>query len=406
FFRAMIRCQAGISYEEAQNARDGHPNDRTRPLKEDIIDPLYEAYETLKRGQEKRSPLALEMPERTIKLTPRGEVEGVAIKERFDAHKLIEAMMVAANVCAAESLEKAKRPLIYRVHDMPNPERVDTLAEYLEAMGYSLPKGQVLKPQAFNRILQKASEREETDLVSLAILRTQSQAIYDTNNLGHFGLNLSRYAHFTSPIRRYADLTVHRGLVAAYKLGPGGVRQEQEKDLSRIAELITATERRAVSAERATQDRFLAAYLEEKVGTTFPARISGVTSAGVFVALDETGADGFVPMRSLQDDYYLHDEPTNRLVGQRTGGFYALGQRVEVELLEVTPLQGGLRFNMQTTPLAGKTPAKRKRSFRNPSPRGSSTPLTGKPNRKSDNAPSRKTKDKGLTLKRRPKKRD
>lgn len=361
FFRAMIRSHAGLSYEEAQAAADGKPGKKALPFKETVIDPLWAAYGAMNVARAKRPSLDLDMPERQILLTKDGDVKGIHVKDRFDAHKLIEAMMVAANVCAAESLEKAKRALIYRVHDEPKEDRLDNLSEYLATIDYSLPKGQVITPVAFNRILAKAATRDETDMISLAILRTQSQAIYDTKNVGHFGLFLTRYAHFTSPIRRYADLTIHRALVAAHKLGPGGVRMDDEDRLSKVAEHITVMERRAVAAERETQDRFLAAYLQTEIGATFPARIGGVTRAGLFVTLDETGADGFVPMRTLWSDHFEHDEAGARLVGQHTGGVYRLSQRVEVKLVEATPVSGGMRFEMVTEPLEGDgTPVRRR----------------------------------------------
>ena len=369
FLRALIRSAASLSYEEAQAAADGEGNARTRKLKKSVIDPLWGAYAALMRARGERSPLDLELPERKIVLGERDAdgaraVEGVVLKERFDAHKLIEAMMVAANVCAAETLEQARRACVYRVHEAPAPERLDGLRQYLETMGYSLPKGQVETPQMFNSVLEKAEEREETAMVSMAVLRAQSQARYDTENLGHFGLNLARYAHFTSPIRRYADLTVHRGLVAAGKLGPGGERKDDAKDLPKVAESISDTERRAISAERETQDRFLAAYLEGQVGAEFPARVNGTNKAGLFVTLDETGADGFVPARSLGAEYFEHDEKQNALVGQRTGGRYRLGMRVRVRLLEVTPLQGGLRFEMLSEPEPGEARGQREKGGR------------------------------------------
>jgi ribonuclease R len=358
FFRALMRSRASLSYEEAQAGADNEPNARTRPLVRPVITPLWGAYRALMKARAGRSPLDLDLPERKIVLGADGAVEEVVLKERFDAHKLIEAMMVAANVCAAESLEEARRTCVYRVHEAPDPERLDALRQYLETLGYSLPKGQVETPQMFNRVLEKAEERDEVAMVSMAVLRTQAQARYDTTNLGHFGLNLGRYAHFTSPIRRYADLTVHRALVAALRLGPGGERGEDKKSLADVAEAISDTERRAVAAERETQDRFLAAFLERQVGAEFAARVNGTNKAGLFVTLDETGADGFVPARTLGAEFFEHDEKANALVGRVTGGRYHLGQKVRVRLLEATPVQGGLRFEMLTEPVPGERPGR------------------------------------------------
>ncbi|MGV6820416.1 MAG: ribonuclease R [Parvularcula sp.] len=358
FVRAMIRCRIGLSYEEAQAAADGQLTDRTSPYADTVIRPLFDAYERISKAQQKEPSLDLDLPEREIRLGEDGQVASIRVKDRFAAHKLIETMMVAANVCAAETLEEKHRPLIYRVHEPPNEERLDGLRSYLESIGYSLPKGQSLRPIAFNRILKKAAANDQLEMVSMAILRAQSQAIYSTENAGHFGLNLSRYTHFTSPIRRYADLTVHRGLVAALGLGPGGQTAADEKELDLIADAISLTERRAIAAERATQDRFLAAYLEPKMGADFPARVSGMAGAGLFVTLDEIGADGFIPMRSLPGDYYIFDEATTTMVGRHTKAAYVIGQRVDVRLVEVTPVQGGLRFEMLTEPQ--RTPKKGK----------------------------------------------
>ena len=356
FFRALMRSAASLSYEEAQAAADGRPSARAEPLKERVIDPLFAAYEALTRARADRQPLDLELPERKIVLNDQGAVEKVVLKDRFDAHKLIEAMMVLANVCAAETLEAARRTLIYRVHDQPDPERLDALRQYLDTLGYAFPKGERVRPELFNRTLKKARDKDEEDMVSMSVLRTQAQAKYDTDNVGHFGLNLARYAHFTSPIRRYADLTVHRSLVAANKLGAGAEETSAKETLQETAEAISDTERRAISAERETQDRFLAAFLEGQVGGEFAGRVNGVTRAGLFVTLDETGADGFVPARSLGWEYFEHVEAENALVGRESGGRYSLGQKVRVQLVEVTPLQGGLRFEMLTEPEKGQKP--------------------------------------------------
>ncbi|WP_081871429.1 ribonuclease R [Parvularcula oceani] len=421
FFRGMMRSAASLSYEEAQAAADGSPNERAKPLLKRVIEPLFGAYEAVMKARADRSPLELELPERKIVLGEDRAVADVVLKQRFDAHKLIEAFMVAANVCAAETLEEHRSTLIYRVHDAPDPERLDGLRQYLSTMDYSLPKGQVLKPEGFNRVLSMASERDEMDMVSMAVLRTQSQAAYDTANIGHFGLNLARYAHFTSPIRRYADLTVHRGLVSVLKLGPGGERSEVAKELQKIAEAISDTERRAVSAERETQDRFLAAFLQDKVGGEFEARVNGVTGAGLFVTLDETGADGFVPARTLGWEYFEHDEARNALIGRESGGRYRLGQRVRVRLLEVTPLQGGLRFEMLTEPEAGEKPDRRKKGgkpkttrkgrpvvrTKSDNPRRRDEPVSEAPRKKKPPRPKAAGKpqqEEEITLRRRPRK--
>ncbi|MEM1409449.1 MAG: RNB domain-containing ribonuclease, partial [Pseudomonadota bacterium] len=230
------------------------------------------------------------------------------------------------------------------------PERLDGLRQYLGPLGYSLPKADEIRAFDLNRVIARARERDELDIIALAVLRAQSQAIYDTDNIGHFGLSLKRYAHFTSPIRRYADLTVHRGLVRALGLGPGGERDEDQVRLTSIAGDISVRERTAISAERDTESRLLASHLEDKIGTSFSGRISGVTRTGLFVALDETGADGFVPARTLGWEYFAHDEAKRALIGEKTGAAYTLGMPVRVRLLEAAPVQGGLRFELLTKP--------------------------------------------------------
>jgi ribonuclease R len=353
FFRAKIKNHQNLAYERAQAIEDGEAEGLP------VVKTLFEAYRALVAARERRQPLDLDMAERRIIMGEDGGIEGVERKDRMDAHRLIEEFMVLANVCAAETLEEHRRTAIYRVHEPPDPERLAALREYLTGLGYSLPKADDIRSKNLNGVLRMARQRDEMDIIALSVLRSQSQAVYSTENVGHFGLSLKRYAHFTSPIRRYADLTVHRGLVRALGLGAGPEREEDELRLDGIAEDISKTERAAVQAERDTQARMLAAFLEEQVGAVFTARISGVTRVGLFVTLDETGADGFVPMRTLGWEYFDFDEKKNRVVGQETGGTFSLGMPVKVRLVEVTPMQGGLRFDMLTKPALPKAKAKK-----------------------------------------------
>ncbi|MEO1658821.1 MAG: ribonuclease R [Pseudomonadota bacterium] len=348
FFRAVIKNHKNLAYERAQAIEDGHE----KGPKE--VKTLFKAYRALMVARERREPLDLDMRERKLVMGKDGLIAGVTRKDRLDAHRLIEEFMVLANVCAAETLEERERTCVYRVHDRPDPERLDGLRLYLEGLGYTLPKGDEVRASNLNGVLQKAREKDELDIIAMSVLRAQSQAIYDTTNIGHFGLSLKRYAHFTSPIRRYADLTVHRGIVRGLGLGAGGVDDADEVRLPKIAEDISICERAAVSAERDTEARMLAAFLEEQTGAVFHGRISGVTRAGLFIALDETGADGFVPMRSLGWERFEHDEGKKALISEHSGAAYTLGQPVQVRLLEVTPLQGGLRFEMLSKPRQAK----------------------------------------------------
>jgi ribonuclease R len=214
----------------------------------------------------------------------------------------------------------------------------------LDGLGFRLAKGQVLKPQHFNRILDWAAGTPERHLVNQLVLRTQSLAVYSPDNRGHFGLALRRYAHFTSPIRRYADLLVHRALITGLALGRGGLDDGPSPDFAATAEHVSATERRAAAAEREALDRYVAAWLEARVGAEFSARISGVTRFGLFVSLEGLGADGLIPIRTLPGDVYQHDPRRHMLRGRRSGRSFTLGQPVNVRLVEATPVSGSLRF--------------------------------------------------------------
>ncbi|MEQ8751740.1 MAG: RNB domain-containing ribonuclease, partial [Amphiplicatus sp.] len=319
-------------------------------------------YHAAAEAREKRAPLHLDLPERRIELSPEGKVTSVRFRDRLEAHRLIEEFMILANIAAAETLEQKHLTLIYRIHDTPDPEKLDSSRDYLDSLGYSLIKSDAVRPTHFNHILELADKRGEKEMISDVVLRTQRQAVYATDNVGHFGLNIARYAHFTSPIRRYADLTVHRALVTANKLGAGGQTAEEAKDLSKLAEKTSDFERRAMAAERESKDRYLAGYLSDRVGVEFGGRIRGVTRFGLFVMLDETGADGFVPMRSLGPDRWRFEEGSHSVISETTGAFYRLGQPVRVKLLEATPLTGGLRFEMLSDPMEGERPARGKGS--------------------------------------------
>jgi ribonuclease R len=273
-------------------------------------------------------------------------VRGVTTPPRLDAHRLIEEFMIQANVAAAETLEAKRSPLIYRVHDAPSKEKIAALGEFLATIGMKLPKAGTLKPALFNRILAETRATPAAELVGEVILRSQSQAEYTPQNFGHFGLNLRRYAHFTSPIRRYADLIVHRALIRALDLGAGGLKNEETEELNEIAERISDTERRAMAAERDTVDRLIAAYLADRIGAEFPARVSGLVRSGLFVRLLETGADGFVPASGIGNEYFYHDEVRQALVGEDSGLAYQLGDPVQVRLVEAIPTAGALRFDM------------------------------------------------------------
>ena len=354
FDRVIMRSAAKLSYQEAQAAIDGRPNAKTETLVEPVLRPLWQAYDVLMKGRRRREPLELDLPERKLILDAHGLVERVVTPERLDAHKLVEEFMIQANVAAAETLEAKTTPLLYRIHEPPAREKLAALSEFLKTVGLSLPLGQVMRPKHFNRILAAAAGKEYQHVVNEIVLRTQAQAVYSPENKGHFGLTLRRYAHFTSPIRRYADLIVHRGLISALGLGNDGLTAEDIARLPDTADLVSGAERRAMAAERETIDRLIAAHLAGQTGSIFRGRIGGVVGAGLFITLTDSGADGFVPVSTLGREYFVYDQTRHALIGEKSGATYQLGDRVEVKLVETAPVSGGMRFEMVSEGRSGK----------------------------------------------------
>jgi ribonuclease R len=361
FLRGLMRSAARLTYEQAQAAQDGNPDDVTGPLMGSVITPLYGAYEALLKGRAARGTLELEIPERQAILGEDGHIERIVPRRRLDSHKLIEEFMIAANVAAAEALEARKSPAMYRVHDEPPMDKMEALRQALSGLGYKLARGSKIVPGLFTGILARAAGTDHAQLVSDLILRSQSQAAYSPDNLGHFGLALRRYCHFTSPIRRYSDLLVHRALIGGHRLGAGALSDEEAERFHETAEHISATERRATAAERDAMDRYTTAFLAERVGAQFTGRINGVTRFGLFVTLDDTGADGLVPVSTLAGDYYIHDEARHCLAGERTGMTYTLADRVTVELAEADPVTGGMIFTVLEGGKQGSKPKGRAR---------------------------------------------
>lgn len=345
FVRGLMRSAARLTYEQVQSARDGRPDDTTRPLLKDVIAPLYGVFQLLDGARRKRGALELDLPERRVVLGPDGHVARIEPRARLDSHKLIEELMILANVAAAETLERLRQPCMYRVHEPPDPAKLDALREFLRGLGVpglALAKGQVLRPHHFNAVLRRAADTPHAPLIHQLVLRSQAQAVYSPRNLGHFGLALRRYAHFTSPIRRYSDVLVHRALIAGLRLGDGGLPPVDPDQFAETAAHISDTERRAAAAERDALSRYAALYLVDRVGGEFEGRINGVTRAGLFVTLSDTGADGLVPMRNLGGDYYVHDEARHRLVGRRGGRSFTIGDPVRVRLAEANAVTGSL----------------------------------------------------------------
>lgn len=345
FTRGLMRSRGSLHYGQVQDAIEGRPDAVTEPLLP-VLTTLYAAYDALKKARALRQPLDLELPERQIVLSDDGRVTSVAFKPRFDAHKLIEECMILANVAAAEELVHLKRPLLFRVHEEPSPDKLEALREVAEASGFTLAKGQVLKTAHLNRLLAQAQDTEFDELMNISTLRSMTQAYYNAANFGHFGLALRNYAHFTSPIRRYSDLIVHRALISGHGWGDDGLSVWDIENLDETAKLISDTERRSMLAERDTTDRYLAAFLSERVGNEFSGRISGVQRFGLFVKLDETGADGLVPIRSVGREFFHFDADRQVLVGSDSGIEIGIGLRVTVRLAEATPMTGGITLDL------------------------------------------------------------
>ena len=363
FERALMRSAARLTYEAVQAAHD-HPSGAPVPLARERLDALYGAFAALDRARRARGALELDLTEHRVVLDEARRPIAVVPRHRLDSYRLIEEFMILANVAAAEELEGRRQPCMYRVHDAPDPEKLDALRDFLDELGIAglaLAKGQVIRPALFNRILEKARGTPEAPIVNELVLRSQAQAVYSPNNIGHFGLALPRYAHFTSPIRRYADLVVHRALTAA----PGRAPMSGEAFAS-TADHVSMTERRAAAAERAAMDRYRATLLGRAIGTVYEARITGVAPFGFFVSLPESGADGLVPVSTLPSDYYDHDARRHRLVGRRSGQQFALGDAVAVRLTEADPVGGRLLFRLEDEAVATPrtVPARHSRGLR------------------------------------------
>jgi len=367
FTRARVRIAANLAYEDAQAIVDRTPppyGARVDAAVAAVLGDLWGCWRALAKARDDREPLDLDLPERRVVLDEKGRILSVAPRARLDAHRLIEDYMIAANVAAAKALEAKKAPVMYRVHEPPAREKIVALKDYLETFQVALALGQVIRPATFNRILERIGEADFRPQVMEQVLRTQTQAYYAPANLGHFGLSLGSYAHFTSPIRRYADLVVHRSLVSAYKLGDGGLTATEAAAMEAIGEGISNLERRAMEAERDTIDRYVAAYLSERVGELVEVRITGVQNYGFFATVEGIGGDGLMPVRDLGSEYFHFDETSKALVGDHSGDRFTLGQRLELRLAEANPVSGALRFELPEGRGAGSPRADPKRADR------------------------------------------
>jgi ribonuclease R len=378
FSRAKICVSANIAYEDAQAAIDAAEEEIVEvaspvcfmppvegrvptELVDKALKPLWACWRALFAARAKRDPLELDLPERRVMLDEKGRITSIAPRDRLDAHRLVEDFMIAANVAAARALEAKKAPVMYRVHEPPSREKLVALKDYLATFGIEFALGQVIKPGTFNRIIERMGDADGREEIMEQLLRTQMQARYAPERLGHFGLALATYAHFTSPIRRYADLLVHRALVSAYKLGEGGLPPGEEERFEQIGEQISMLERRAMEAERETVDRYVAAYLSDQVGQLVECRITGVQPFGFFATVEDLGGDGLVLAKDLGREYFRYDEGAKQLVGDETGETYRIGQRLTLRLAEANPVSGSLRFELPEGSYGTPSPPRRDR---------------------------------------------
>ncbi len=346
FFRGLMRSRGSLVYREVQEAIDGNPSKKIQPILESIIKPLYKCYEVLQNTTKERGPLILDLPERKILLDDSGKVASIEFLDRLDAHKVVEELMILANVAAAEELFNNKSYFLYRIHEEPEKEKVNTLREIVKSCGLSFSKGQVLKTHHLNSLLCNAKETEYSELVSMSILRSMPQAYYGAQPIGHFGLALRRYTHFTSPIRRYADLVTHRAIIETINRGQNPLYEFDPVELEAIGESISICERKSMLAERDTVDRYLAAFFSDRLGLEVLGTISGVARFGIFVKIDESGADGLVPVSTIGNEYFRYNREKQVLVAERTGLVLGLGKRVLVRLVETNALTGGLTLQL------------------------------------------------------------
>ncbi len=387
FTRARVRIAANIAYEDAQAAIDAAGEERVevssptcamppidgrvpQSLVDGALKPLWACWRALFAARTKRDPLELDLPERRVVLDEKGRIASIAARERLDAHRLVEDFMIAANVAAARALEAKKAPVMYRVHEPPSREKLVALKDYLATFSLEFTLGQVVKPGTFNRIIERVGDSDGREEIMEQLLRTQMQARYGPERLGHFGLALATYAHFTSPIRRYADLLIHRALVSAYRLGDGGLPPGEDERFEQIGEQISMLERRAMEAERETIDRYVAAYLSDRVGHLVDCKITGVQPFGFFAAVEGLGGDGLIFAKDLGREYFRYDEASRSLVGDETGETYRVGQRLTLRLAEANPVSGSLRFELPEGSYGGGSSPPRRDRTRSAGKRG------------------------------------
>ena len=345
FFQALIKSSARLTYTLLQQVLEGNLDEADCKVKPGTLHHLIGAFHTLHEARDRRGTLNLNLSEARIQFDETGQPVSVAQHHQEESHQLIEELMIAANICAAETLEQAGESCVFRIHGQPDPEKIDSLRQLANALSLPFPKGQIMTPQKFNNLLMKVNGTASETAVNEAVLRCQSRAVYAPDNIGHYGLGLTRYAHFTSPIRRYADLLVHRALIKVINGEKGSRSPASRKKLGEICAAISVTEQTAAKAERRTTARLAAQILSHKTIKEFEVIITGLTKSGLFVKLDDRASEGFVPRRTLPDDFYEIVAGGMMLCGRHNGWLFRLGDKLLCRLEDITPASGDINLS-------------------------------------------------------------
>jgi len=335
FYDAVMRSAARLTYSQVSDYFTGEDRASISSELHKDLDNLLGVFRAFSSNRRKRGAVELDIPQTRIEMGKDGTVKNIVAVQRNDAHRLIEECMIAANVQAAKFMRKNKISGLYRNHAKPNPDRFDDLRNYLVSLGLKVPHSDHVEPRDFSRLIEQVSDRPDASAISMAMLRSMSHAEYTPKNIGHFGLALDAYAHFTSPIRRYPDLLVHRAIRHITGGGKAGAYGHSGKEMENLGEICSAHERRAEEATREVEAWLKCQFMEDKIGETFSGVITGVTSFGAFVQIASLQIDGLVHVSSLANDYYEFDPGSQSLVGDRTGKRYSLGDELDIVVAKV-----------------------------------------------------------------------
>ncbi|MBL6777011.1 MAG: RNB domain-containing ribonuclease, partial [Alphaproteobacteria bacterium] len=365
FLRGLMRSTARLTYTQVQQVIDGLQDEGDLNLPAGTLHHLIVVFSILKKARDKRGALNLDLAEKRIIMDEDGRPAEVSLRRQLPANQLIEEMMILANICAAETLEAGRHLCVFRIHDQPDPEKMDHLRELAEALDILFAKGQVITPHRFNQVIEAAAGTSSQEAVNDAILRCQARAIYSLDNAGHYGLGLTRYAHFTSPIRRYADLLVHRRLIVACKLGDEPVTLEREA-AEEICRHISESEQTAAKAERRTIARLSASLMETQLDSLMDVTITGVTHAGLFAVIAGGIAEGFVSRTTLPDDFYELDDKQVSLTGMYSGWRFSVGETITCRLTGASVVSGDINLRWHSGGSQGSPSASRKKHKKRP----------------------------------------